>query len=71
MQVGLFGPLVRYRARGVAGFDEDQLGVYASPHVTVPPSPSLFGGVLWIQGLVVDGRLEPVDATNVVRMTLR
>lgn len=71
IQVGLFGPLRTYRARGVAGFAQDQRGVYASPDVRVPPSPSLFGGVIWLQGLIVDRNLRPAGVTNVVRMTLR
>lgn len=68
---GFGGPLQRYVARGQAGWDEDQLGVYASQRWTIGPNPGLVGLDVWIQGLVTTTALVPVDATNVIRLTLR
>lgn len=71
VQAGFGGPLGTYTASGVAGFDEDQRGVSASQRFTVPANPALQGMVLWLQGLVVDAKMQPVDSTNVVRWTFQ
>jgi hypothetical protein len=68
---GLHGPLARYVAASGAGFDEDQLGAYASPRVPFASDPALIGLAVWLQGVVTDVALAPVATTNVVRWTLR
>ena len=68
IEAGLFGKIDRYGAKGAVGFDEDQLGGYATPRITVPANVSLKGKVLWLQGLITKG-LTPIDTTNVVRFS--
>jgi hypothetical protein len=68
---GFGGPLQRYAAKGSVGFDQDQLGAYASPRWPIGPDPALVGIDLWIQGLITTDALVPVDATNAVRLTIR
>ena len=67
---GIWGGLTTYTAAGVAGFDADQAGVYASPRITLPPNPAWLGTALWVQALIVDAAMQPVDVTNVVRLSL-
>lgn len=72
VNAGLVGSLTRYTAGGVAGFDEDQRGVWASAPISVTPNPAFVGVDLWLQALLVDHRTFAIaDATNAVRFSLR
>lgn len=68
---GVFGYLGSYVAGSSAGFRNPQPGAWASPRLSVPANAALIGVSLWFQGLVVDGSLLPVAATNCVRLTVR
>jgi len=69
LDAGLSGPLATYAAGGVAGFDTDQPGVYATPRIPLPANPTWKGTALWLQALVVDDNMLPVGSTNAVRLT--
>ncbi|MCC6670182.1 MAG: hypothetical protein IT458_03920 [Planctomycetes bacterium] len=68
---GLGGAITRYAKAGVAGWDEDQEGVYATPRIPLRANPSLVGVTLWVQGLVLTSGMAPAATTNVTRWTLR
>ncbi|HHI79358.1 MAG TPA: hypothetical protein ENK02_05220 [Planctomycetes bacterium] len=65
-QVGLVGGLTRYKARGVAGHSSDQKGVYVTPRIPVPASPSLAGQSLWLQSLLLRPGLGFAGSSNLV-----
>ncbi|MBK8096627.1 MAG: hypothetical protein IPK26_05935 [Planctomycetes bacterium] len=71
LDLGQFGLLQTLVAGSAAGFSVDQNGVWAGPPVTFPVDPRLVGLDLWIQALIVDTTLVPVDSTTAVRLTFR
>jgi hypothetical protein len=68
---GLLGKLGVVKAKGPAGFAEDQLGAWASPRVTVAPDRALVGLYFWIQAAILDENSNVVDVTNAVRMAVQ
>jgi hypothetical protein len=71
IQAGLFGAIKRYAPAGAAGWDAEQKGVWTSGKVALPPSPALIGANLWLSALITTVGMQPVAATNVVRLTIR
>lgn len=71
VDLGQFGPLQTLAPATVAGFASGQQGVWAGPAVTFLADPRLLGLDLWIQALIVDAAMIPVDSTNAVRLTFR
>ena len=68
---GLFGKLGEVKAKGPAGFAEDQTGAWASPRLTVAPDAALVGLYFWIQAAILDQNMGVVDVTNAVRMAVQ
>ncbi|MFQ5504739.1 MAG: hypothetical protein ACE5F1_08095 [Planctomycetota bacterium] len=67
--IGMAGPLVRYKAKGLAGRSEDQNGVWVSARQAVPRDPALKDLTLWIQCLLfqpASGKFP--GASNLVRV---
>jgi len=71
LAAGVFGPLGVVKAKGPAGFAEDQLGAWSSPRIPVAPDPALVGLFLWIQAAILDSNMNVVDVTNAVRMAVQ
>ena len=70
LEGGLAGPFQLYKKNGVAGHATDQSGVFVTPRLTLPRTPSLAGFRLWIQVLVVNTSLRFPAASNLVLLEL-
>jgi hypothetical protein len=69
-QMGLLGGLVRYKAFGVAGHFKDQKGVYVTPRLAVPSSPTLAGLSFWVQSVLLRPGVGFTASSNLVFVRL-
>jgi hypothetical protein len=68
---GVFGRLGLLKAKGPAGFAQDQRGAWSSQRLVVPPDRALVGRYFWIQAVILDEKMQVVDMTNAVRMAVQ